>query len=152
MRFRLGTVCAFDIKNKRNKYTQTQTLNLVCGSCKELLIGWVLSAGMEAYFLFDLFSTDRMTQIFSLFSLFYSSIMIEQNWEKLLKNQFCWKLILKYLYVLIFVLHRSPLSKNQSCNYISFSIINVAVWLPTVIVLAGKMEPPMYKNLLATQA
>lgn len=83
MIFRLGTVCVFDIKNKINKYIQSQTLhiiNLVCGSCEGLPVGWFLSAGMKAYFLFDLFCTDRMTvQIFSLFTLFYSSIIIKQN-------------------------------------------------------------------------
>lgn len=48
MIFRFGTVCVLDIKNKRNKYTQIQTLNLVCGSCDGLPVGRLLSAGMKA--------------------------------------------------------------------------------------------------------
>lgn len=47
-RFRFGTACVLDIKNKRNKCTQTQTLNLVCGSCDGLPVGLLLSAGMKA--------------------------------------------------------------------------------------------------------
>lgn len=90
MRFILGTVCVLDIKNKRNKCTQT--LNLVCGSCDGFPVGWLLSAGMKVSFLFNLFSTDRMTWIFSLFSLFNTSIIIKKKLRKTSeKSDFLWK-------------------------------------------------------------